>query len=139
MAHLERPLLQQLLGHLAQLQQPQQVRDGRPGPANGLGRAFVGEAELADQSTQGQGFFQRVQVFPLDVLDQGHGDGGRIGNLADQRRHRLQAGHLGRPPAPFAGNDFVARRAARSALDERPDHDRLDHALGPDRVRQVFE
>ena len=55
------------------------------------------------------GFFQWVEVFALDVFDQGHDRGRLVGHIAHQHRHALEACDLRGPKAAFTGNDFVQR------------------------------
>ena len=79
-------------------------------------------------------FFQRIEVFALDVLDQRHGDDGAVVQVADHHRHIGQAGFLRGAPAAFAGHDLVTLAARQLAH-----HDRLDHALGLDRLGQLAQ
>jgi hypothetical protein len=53
----------------------------------------VGQVEFGDQALQCLRFFQRVEVFALDVLDQRHRDHGAVVDLAHHHRHFGQAGH----------------------------------------------
>ena len=64
--------------------------------------------KLLLQSLQCPGFFQWIQIFPLDVFNEGHGGGLFVADLPDHSRDPLQAGNLCRPPAPFAGDEFIA-------------------------------
>ncbi|MDQ1190762.1 hypothetical protein QE447_003265 [Stenotrophomonas sp. SORGH_AS282] len=79
------------------------------------------------------GFFERVEVFALDVLDQRHRNDGAVFQLAHHHRHFVQAGQLRRAPAAFAGHDLEAVRA------QLADQDRLDHALRLDGIGQLGE
>ena len=78
-------------------------------------------------------FFERIQVLALNVLDQGHHGGGRVGHHLVQHRHRIQARQLGGAKTPLAGDDFVLTGA------ERPHEDRLHHPLALDALGQFIE
>ncbi len=93
----------------------------------------MSELEFLLQPLQGHRFFDRVEILALDVLDQRHGDGGFVRNLANQRRHTFQTGLLAGAPASLAGDDLVA-----AALDRTHD-DGLHHAVIADRLRQFFQ
>ena len=88
------------------------------------------EIELADQPLHTQRFLERVEVLALDVLDQRHRQRLVVWHVADGDRHFHQARHLRRAETALAGDDFEA-----IAVD-RPDQDRLDDPLRPDRVGQ---
>ena len=93
----------------------------------------MGHVELVDQALDAAGFFQRVEVLALDVLDQRHRQRGLVGDLAHQAGHLDEPGDLRRAPAPFAGDDLVR------VLGHRPHHDRLHHALGLDRGSELLQ
>ena len=94
----------------------------------------MGQAEFVDQPLQPLGFFQRIEVFALDVLDQRHGQRLLIRNVADENRYFGQVGLLGGPPTAFAGDDLVAFGAR--CLVDGAHQDGLHDALGLDRSRQ---
>ena len=98
----------------------------------------MGQIELVDQTIERIRFFERIQVFALNVLDQRHGDGGIVFDVADYRRYFLEACQLCGAPAAFAGNDLVAHGAAVRGL-HRSCNDRLDDALCFDRPRQILQ
>ena len=89
MTHVEITRHQHGLHRLGQIQQAQQVAGGAARTAHSLSGGFVCEPKLFDQALQTLGFFQGVEVFALDVLDQRHGGGGLVGHIAHQDRHRL--------------------------------------------------
>ena len=93
----------------------------------------MGETEFFLEPGQRQRLFHGVEVFALNVLDQRHGDGGFVRHLPDHRRDGVQLGHLRRPPAALAGDDFVA------VIAQRAHHDGLHDALRADRLRQLLE
>jgi hypothetical protein len=66
------------------------------------------KVEFGDQARDALRFFQRIQVFALDVLDQRHRGGVLVVDFAHQHRDLVQAGQLRRAEAAFAGDDLVA-------------------------------
>ena len=103
MPHLELALLEQLAHLRGELEQAQEVTHPGAGAAHRFGRLLVGEPELADEALERARLLQRIQVLALDVLDERHGDGGLVGNVADDGRDLTQV----RPSAPRAS---AARR-----------------------------
>ena len=78
-----------------------------------LRRLLVGETEIGDQALDALRFFERIEVFALDVLDQRHRGGGLVVDIAHQHRDLVQAGQLRRAEAAFAGDDLVAVTPSR--------------------------
>ena len=118
---------------VGQLEEPDQVRDRRPAAPDAAGELLFGEPEVLDQRRAGARLVDRIEVLADDVLDQRHLQPlGPLG-LADDRRHLLEAGLLGRAPAALAGDQLVA------AVGEGADEQRLDDAAGLDRRRQAAE
>ena len=111
MAHVDVAGHQHGLHRVGQIEQAHQVAGGTARAAHGLGGKFMRQAKFLDQALQALGFFQRIEVFALHVLDQGHGGGGLVGHIAHQHRHPVQPGELGRTKAPLARNDLVHRAA----------------------------
>ena len=112
-AHVELAALEHLAHQARQLEEPQQIRDRRARPADGVGCIGVREPEFLDEPVQRARLLDGVQVLALNVLDQRHRDGGLVGNVANDGRDRLQARHLRGPPAALAGHDLVFRLARR--------------------------
>ncbi|CAI8970873.1 hypothetical protein EMIT0P43_70145 [Pseudomonas jessenii] len=133
MTHFQVAVGQHGLDDFRQGNQAQQVGHCHPGLAHSLGHLLLGQLELLLQPLQGHRFFNRVQVFALNVLDQRDGDRGFIGYIANHCRDGFLPGLLAGAPAAFAGNDFKAAAA------DRANHDGLHDALGLDRLRQLFE
>ena len=106
----------------------------RPTALRGL---LVGEMEIVDQAVDALRFFQRIEVFALDVLDQRHRRGGLVVDVAHQHRDRLEAGQLRRAEAALAGDDLVAHRAIELA--DRAHQHRLHDALALDRGGQFVQ
>ncbi|MNO60163.1 hypothetical protein D3C76_507670 [compost metagenome] len=133
MTHLQVAMGEHGLDRFRQRDQAQQVGHGNPRLANGIGHLLLGQFELLLQALQGEGLFQRVEVFALDVLDQRHGNGSFVGHFADHGRDLVQASLLGGAPAALTGDDLEA-----VAID-RAHHDRLHHAMVANRVRELFQ
>src|SRR6202030_4841168 len=80
-------------------------------------------------------FLHRIEVLALHVFDDR--DLKRVG-IADIDRHDrdlVQAGDLRGAPAPLTGDDL---KAILYAFD-RTHHERLDHAVLPDRIGELTE
>ena len=132
-AHLDVAGQQHGLHRVGQVQQTQQVGGGAAGTANGLGGLLVGVVELVDETLDGAGLLQRVQVLALDVLDQGQGQGVLVTDFLDDDRYRLQLGERRGAETPFAGDDLVA------PVVDGTDHQGLQQAMLMDRVRQLLQ
>lgn len=76
--------------------------------------------------------FHGIEVRPLDVLNQGHLHAADLLDVADDGRNLAQLGHAGRAPAALACDNGIALAVRRK-------DDRLDHAHGPDRGRELIE
>ena len=98
---------------------------------------LVREAELFHQPLQALGFFQRIEVFALDVLDERHGGGGLVGHVAHQHGHGIEARQSGGAKPPLARDDFVFARVV--ATRQAPHQNGLHDALGLDRLGQLVE
>ena len=109
--------------------------ESRVAAAERLGQLRVAVAEVVHQPAIAAGLLDRVQVRPLDVLDDADLQHLDVVELAHDDRHRMQADALGRAPAPLAGDDLVLAGRAGSGADQ----DGLDNALDPDRFFQVAE
>ena len=132
MTHADLAVPNQFLDFRAQLQQADQVGDGRACPPDPLGNLFVGLAQTIRQSAQGPGFVDRVEVFPLDVLDQGHRRRFVVGQITDNGGQGFKSGRTGRAQPAFPRHQFV--------LPLDPAHqDRLDRATLLQRGGQGFD
>ncbi len=116
-------------GGLAQVEQAEVVGDRAAVLAEAEGEFLLGVAQPVGQGAVGEGPFDRVQVRPVDVLDQGQL--GLLGGVdpPEQGGQAGEAGQLGRPPAALAGDEFVAARGLA-------DDDRLDEARALEAVGQ---
>ncbi len=137
MAHVQIARHQHALHRLGQIQQTQQVAARAARATNGLGRRFVSEPKLFDQALQTLGFFQRVEVFALNVFDERHGRCRFVGHVAHQHRHALQARQLAGPKAPFARDDLVLARVL--TVLQLAHQNRLHDALGLDGFGQFVQ
>jgi len=82
----------------------------------------VGEVEVLDQLLVRSGFLEGVQVLAVKVLDKRLLKARDVGRGTHDRRHRQQAGALGRSPTPLAGDQLVI------PLLRRTDENRLEYA-----------
>ena len=94
---------------------------------------FLRVAELVDQPTIADGLLDRVQVGALDILDDRDFERFALVQFAHDRRDIVEAQALRRTPAPFARDDFV------TAVGDRADQDRLQHAARRDRFAQFLQ
>src|SRR5690349_24298660 len=76
--------------------------------------------------------FERVQVLPLDILDERQLRDGRFVDLANDCRNRVQARPLRRSPAALPGDDL-------EIFPFRAKQDRLKHASLSDRIGELIE
>ena len=100
-----------------------------------VGDVFLRQVELVGEAAIGERFFDRVQILALDVFDQRHLEQRLLlarRDVADDDRNAQQAGELRGAPAAFAGDDL-------EAIADLADDDRLDDAVGADRLRQLLE
>ena len=116
-----------------QVQQPKCVGHGGPGFSHPLCRLFLGHGIILHQRLIAQGFFHRVQVLPLQVLNQGQFHGFLVVGLDDHGGDLRQVRHPCGPPAALAGDDLIIAVAALA-------HGQgLDNAVLPDGRCQVLQ
>ena len=127
----EAAFLQKQVDGVGQGQQPEGVGHGGPGLAHPLGHLILGESILVHQDFIAVGFFDGVQVLPLEVFNEAQFHDGAVIGLDDDGGHLMEPGQLGRPPAAFPGDDLIV--AGREAADG----ERLDDAMGADGVGQI--
>src|SRR5690349_16436229 len=96
---------------------------------------FLGVAEFLDQAAVALAFLDRVEILPLDVLDQRDLGRAAIVHLADDHRNLVQPCRLRRAPAPLTGKNLVAIGLRRIAAHE----DRLQDSLLAHRLGQRVE
>ena len=92
----------------------------------------MGQREVLDQLLVGRGLLERVEVGPVDVLDERLLERGDVVALADERRHPTDPQPAGRPPAALAGDEL-------ELVTDRPDEHRLEDADLTDRLGQLVE
>ena len=81
--------------------------------AEGFRQFFLRIGELIQQPPIAFRLLQWREVFALDVLQHGNLQGLGIAKLADHHWHFVDAGRLGRAPAPLSGDDFELTRLFR--------------------------
>jgi hypothetical protein len=91
--------------------------------------------ELLDKGLITARFFNRVEVCALHVLDDRKLQGLSVRHVENCHRHLVQPGELRRPPAPLAGDQFVALSPAW----RRPDHKRLHDPMVLQGVGQFLQ
>ena len=82
-------------------------------------------------------FFQRVEVFTLNVFDQRHGGSGFIGHFTHQHRHLGQTRNARGTEAPLTRDDFVL--AGVVALGKLAHQNGLHDALRLDAFGQLIQ
>jgi hypothetical protein len=90
-------------------------------------------AELLLEDVKAFRLFERREVFALDVLDQRDLELLAVVDVELDRRDLVETSHRGRAVAALAGDDLVAVRR------DRPDQDRLEHALLANARRQLLD
>jgi len=91
------------------------------------------DLEFIHQTFQGPRLLDRIEVFTLDILDQGNGDCAAVIHLAHHCRDFVQTGQLRGTPATFTGDDLVAPGT------DGPHHNGLHHTLLADGIRQILQ
>ncbi len=125
--------LDQLADRRRQVEEPQQIRHGRPVLADGPGDLGLLHSELLRQGLVPLGLFQWVQGLPLEVLDQ----------RQDQKRLVVGLSNDDRRLGPFEGSEGAEASLPRHQLESvrgggrRPHHEGLQEAVLPDRGGQV--
>src|SRR5262245_53307135 len=76
---------------------------------------------------------QRIEIFSLHILDDGKLERIAVRDIERDDRHLMETRSLRGAPAAFARNDLVTVVGAFY----RPDYDRLDHAVRPDRTGEL--
>jgi hypothetical protein len=119
------PSGEELLHPLGELQETECIGHAGPVSAYALAHLLLRQPELLDEAAVALGLLERVEVGPLEVLDQGQLEGLGGGDIPDDGRHLVETRELGGPPPSLTGDEAVVRSVAA-------DEDGLDDALGPD-------
>ena len=131
-AHRKAAARHALADLVGQLQQSHVVRDRRSIFADRLRDLLLRQMELFGELVIRVRFLDRIQILPLNVLDESDGKDSVLGNLADHDRNLEQTCALRCAPAALAGDDLVA--VARPAYD-----DQLNHAVRANRPREILQ
>ena len=121
-----------LLDVLRQLEQTHQVDHRGAVFAGAQSDGFGVQVEFGRHAGESAGRFHGVEVFPLDVLDEGDFQQAVVGDFADHHRNHGDFGKFGRAQPSFAGHQLVV------AVDVA-DHQGLDNPVGPDGLSQFLQ
>src|SRR6185436_15975690 len=105
-----------------QAQESERVGDDDATFADLQRHVLLAELKFLDELGIALCFLEGIEVFALEIFDQGEFEDGAVIGVADDDGHVLQAGLLSSAPAAFAGDDL-------EAVGARPDDERLDDAL----------
>ena len=106
MPRRERSVLNQLQDRLFQTQQPRSVADGCSIFPGFCGYLFLRQVKFIDQALEGPRLFNRVEVFPLNILNQCYLERRFVADFSDDRRYSVEAGALCCAPSPFASEEL---------------------------------
>ena len=93
---------------------------------------FLRVAEFVNEPAVRLRLFDRVQILPLDVLDQRNLQRFAVGVIADDDRHFVKARALRGAPAALTRDDLIIMAV-------RTHHDRLDDAAFRDRAGKLVQ
>ena len=122
----------QFLDWLAQLEEAERIGDVRPALTNRLGNFLLTITKFFGEPLIRACFLNGIKISPLDILDDCKLECIAIVNLDDNNRNIVKAGALGRPPPPFARNDFkvvMTGRAHNERLNDPAVSDRLSKLI----------
>ena len=89
-------------------------------------------SEVVDELPERRRFLERIQVNPLQVLDQCIAQHLIVARLPNDRGDTHETGHRARAPPPLAGNELVP-------FFDRTHDDRLQQSNRTDRRRELAE
>jgi hypothetical protein len=115
-----------------EIEQAHRIGDAGAGFADAAGDFILFEREFPGEADVAGGFFHRVEVFALEILDERHFQHIAVGRLAFDDRDGGESEFAGGAPAAFAGDEF------EFAI-HRADDQRLDDAVLADRLDEVIE
>ena len=108
MAHVDTLVAEAELDFGRKFEQAQEVGDGGTFFANSFAQAFLREGILVDELLESQGYFDGVEVFALNVLDESHfGQLGFVGR-ADIGGYGGKTGKFGGTISALSGYDLIA-------------------------------
>ena len=87
------------------------------------------QLEFGGEARKGVGRFHGIQIFPLDVLNQGDFEQALIGNFAHDNGNVADFGQFCGAPSPFSGHQLVA-------VAHTPDNQGLHDSVGTDGLCQ---
>src|SRR5262249_39559484 len=114
---------------LGELEQANQVGDGRAVQPEPAGQFVLGPAVAGQVIAEGGRLVDRVQVLALEVLDHGQLEDAPIIQVEYPRGDLVKLGLDAGAEPSFAGDELVART-------DGADQYRLEHAMLPERVGQ---
>ena len=117
-----------------QVTQPHQVGDVAPRFADDPAERLLRVAMLVDQPAIGFAFLERVELFTLDILDNGDFKRRDVIKVFNDYRDLMEVRALRGTPPAFARDDLVVPVMCGIA-----DDDRLKHAARLDRGGQFVE
>src|SRR5262249_48671646 len=126
-----------VLGHrqlhlLRQTQQPDRIVDGGPILAGSAADFLLREPHLSRQPVISEGRFDGIQVFALNIFDERQLQHLPVGDLLYHDGHLGKPRNLGRPPAPFTGNNLVL-------LPHSPHDQGLNDSVRPNGCSQLLQ
>jgi hypothetical protein len=114
------------------LEETEGVGDGDAAATDFLGDLFLGEVELGLELGVALGFFEGVEVFALEILDEGEFEDFAVGGGPFDDGDVGEAGEAGGAPTPFAGDQF-------ENVAYGPDDEGLDDSLFADGICQFTQ
>ena len=117
--------------------------------AGRVGEFRLRHVELLEELLVRRGLFERVELHPVDVLQEGVAKHGRVGGLSDDRGNGVESGKLAGPPATLAHDDLelgllglrilgprFLERLRPHIIADGADDDRLHESELADRMRE---
>src|ERR1051326_4618466 len=117
---------------VGKVEESEQVGDHGARDAKPAAKFLVGHLEAAEVVAKALGLLDRVEIGPLDVLDQGGFHHLLIVEVDDLHGHLREAERTDRSQAALAGDELVA-------LADAADDQRLEHAMVANRVAQRLQ
>jgi hypothetical protein len=133
-AHGEPFIENVFLDFCGELQEAEQVGDSGSVLTHPLGDVVLGELEFVLEAAIGHGFFNAVEIPPLDVFNEGHFQRFAGGSFPQHDGDFRKACEPCRVPPPLPGEDPVVVRQFPSGH-----QDGLQHPFFTDRLDQFFQ